>query len=169
MATCRARKNRENNKKIVQNNGTGVDCSCCYDAYAFQDMIPCKNEGHLFCVDCVKSFAENQIFGAGNLGVDAKSKKPALELQCFHADGCGSGFHRSYLEKALPSKTMKKYDEIQFQISVEQAGLDELGSCPKCEFQALVPATQKLFLCPVVGCGFESCRECGEESHIPLR
>lgn len=169
MDTCRQQVSREENKRIAQEQGTGMDCACCFDTYAIQDMVACREEGHLFCVDCLKSFTENQVFGIGNLGVDRETKKRSLELKCFHPDGCNSGFDREYLEKALPVKTLNKYDEIQFQVSLETAGMDDICSCPKCGFQAAVPQTQMIFFCPVVECGHESCRGCGKDPHIPLR
>jgi TRIAD3 protein (E3 ubiquitin-protein ligase RNF216) len=43
------------------------------------------------------------------------------------------------------------------------------SSCPKCEFQAVLPPEEMIFRCPVEDCGFESCRKCGEEPHIPLK
>lgn len=138
-------------------------------------MVACRDEGHLFCVDCLKSYAENQLFGQGNLGIDKATKQPALELKCFYGggggggDGCSSGFQRELLEKSLPARTLKKYDDVQCQISVGKAGLDDLCSCPKCDFQAALPPNEKVFRCPVASCGFESCRDCGEAAHVPLR
>lgn len=107
---------RKKNKEASQREGTGVACSCCFDKYAIEDMVSCKDEGHLFCCDCLKAFAENHMFGTGNLGIDSLTKKPALELTCFHGDGCRSGFTRAYLEKALPQNTLQKYDIMQSQI-----------------------------------------------------
>ena len=43
------------------------------------------------------------------------------------------------------------------------------SACPKCEFKAVLPPTEMIFQCPVEECRFNSCRKCGEESHIPLR
>ena len=77
------------------------------------------------------------------------SKKLAIELQCFHGDGCNSGFSRYCLQKALPIKSMEKYDEVQCEISIKLAGLTDMCSCPKCGFQADVPSGQKVFQCPV--------------------
>eukprot|EP01083_Nonionella_stella_P251152 866828_1 len=45
--------------------------------------------------------------------------------------------------------------------------MSELAKCPQCDFQASLPESEKILECPQ--CGFESCRLCGEESHIPLR
>jgi TRIAD3 protein (E3 ubiquitin-protein ligase RNF216) len=169
MDTIRTRQDRERKKILSQQDGTAVDCSCCFDSYPMDDMVACRDEGHLFCQDCLKSVVENLVFGQGNLGIDKSTKKPALELICFHGDGCSSGFHRACLEKALPLKTLQKYDEVQFQVSIEQAGLCDVCSCPKCGFQADVPPEQKVFQCPVAECRYESCRDCGEAAHIPLR
>ena len=169
MDAQKVRENRELNKKISQRDGTAVECSCCFDSYPFQDMISCSDVGHLFCLDCIKSFTENLIFGNGNLGVNTETKKLAIELQCFHGDGCNSGFSRAFLQKALPTKSMEKYDEIQCEISIKLAGLVDMCSCPKCGFQADVPSGQKVFECPVATCLYASCRECGEAAHIPLR
>lgn len=44
-----------------------------------------------------------------------------------------------------------------------------IRTCPKCEFQALLPPTEMIFRCPLRECLFESCRKCREQSHIPLR
>lgn len=171
METQSKRRKRLKAQEEAQKQGTAVECSCCFDSYPFDDMVACREEGHLFCSDCLKMYAENQVFGQGNLGIDKRSKQPALELLCCYGgdNGCSSGFDRHYLEKALPPKTLKKYDEVQFTVTVQRAGLSTVCSCPKCGFQADVPETQKVFQCPVAECGYASCRECGEAAHIPLR
>jgi hypothetical protein len=169
MNTQKDRQDREFNKKYSQQNGTAIECSCCFDSFPIQDMVSCNNAGHLFCLDCIKSFTENLIFGGGNLGVDNETKKLAIELKCFHGDGCNSGFARSFLQKALPAKSLEKYDEVQCEINIKLAGLTDMCSCPKCGFQADVPTGQKIFECPAATCNYASCRECGEAAHIPLR
>jgi len=172
METQSKRRERLKAQEEAQKEGTAVECSCCFDSYPFDDMVACREEAHLFCSDCLKMYVQNQVFGQGNLGIDKRTKQPALELLCCYggdAEGCSSGFDRHYLEKALPPKTLKKYDEVQFTVSIQRAGLSTVCSCPKCGFQADVPETQKVFQCPVVECSYASCRECGEASHIPLR
>lgn len=132
MESHRRRRQRAAAQKRAQEQGTALECACCFDSYPIDDMVACRDEGHLFCMDCLKLYTENQVFGQGNLGIDKKTKQPALELLCCHGDGCSSGFHRGCLEKALPPKTLKKYDEVQFQISIERAGLSSnVCSCPK--------------------------------------
>jgi hypothetical protein len=53
-----------------------------------------------------------------------------------------------------------------------QAGLEGLEQCPFCPFATImdVPKEQnKIFNCLNPECGKDSCRLCGELSHIPLR
>lgn len=165
----RKHESMEQKKAAAVKSNTAIECSCCFDGYDIDDMVACSREGHLFCVDCLRHCVETQVFGNGSLGVNKETKKPALEITCFHGDGCSSGFDRSTLEKALPRRTLEKYDELQFKSSLDAAGLDCLVTCPQCDFQAELPFGQKVFVCPVATCKFESCRECGEAAHIPLR
>lgn len=86
-----------------------------------------------------------------------------------HPDGCTSTFQYELLQKALPSKVMQKYDELQATRAMEIARVEGLHRCPRCDFQALLDASEMIFACPVQSCRFESCKLCGEASHIPLK
>jgi hypothetical protein len=163
------KREREEKKDLVKQLGTGIECACCYDEYDIDDMVSCRREGHLFCVDCLQQYASTKVFGEGNLGTDKKTKEPALDLLCFHPEGCDSPFERNILVKALTSDTLLKYDEIQANLAISKAGLCNLVTCPKCNFQADVTPSQKVFECPCDDCRFVSCRECGEAAHAPLR
>jgi TRIAD3 protein (E3 ubiquitin-protein ligase RNF216) len=155
-------------RKKSQRDGTAMECPCCFDDVAIDEMVACRDEGHLFCVGCIRRYAETQIFSNGNLGMNKKTKKPALELLCCHESGCQSPFQEAHLRKALPKKTLEKYNELQFRAVVEQAGLiQDLCSCPKCGFQMELPETERLFRCPVEDCQTQSCRLCGKAPHIP--
>ena len=125
MDDIEQRLKRKKAREYSQMAGTAVECSCCFDKVDMDEMVACKDEGHLFCVDCLKGYAESQIFSSGNLGIDKETKKPLLELKCPHGDGCDSGFQEAYLQKALPFKTLEKYNELQFRAAVELAGLRE--------------------------------------------
>jgi len=148
-------------RKEAEENGYTIECTCCYGDYAMEEMVSCQ-EGHLFCMDCLKRYAQERVFGNSDLG-----KKGCIELCCMDMSGCVSWFSREQLEKSLDKKVMKKYDELQTTIVLEKAGLDGLCKCPQCDFQASLPESQMIFQCP--SCEFESCRKCGEEPHIPLR
>uniref|UniRef100_A0A7S4TCC8 RING-type domain-containing protein n=2 Tax=Ditylum brightwellii TaxID=49249 RepID=A0A7S4TCC8_9STRA len=152
--------------------GTTIECSCCYDdECAFEEMISCRDEGHLFCMDCVKRYAEECIFGIGKLGWWKKNGGEGggetPELLCMHGDGCNSILQREHLKRALNEKTMAKYDELQFTMAVEKAGVEDICKCPKCGFQAVLPPPEMIYHCP--SCQYESCRKCGEKPHIPLK
>jgi hypothetical protein len=149
-------------------------CACCFDSYHWEDLIPCQNvdtveNPHMFCADCICNMLKSKIFGDGNLGYDKATKELAIDLQCFHGDGCTFSFHQSSLTKVVPAALMKKYEELQFQLSLSKAGIATVHGCPKCGFKCDVPETQNVFSCPVSNCLYESCRLCGEASHIPLR
>ncbi|CAB9510225.1 protein ligase RNF216 [Seminavis robusta] len=158
------------NRETAIREGTAVECGCCYDKVAMDEMVQCRIEGHLFCGECLAQYVENQVFANQSFGKDPKTREPALELLCFHGDGCSSGFDRFFLQRSLKPKVLEKYDELQSRINVEKAGLVAMMcSCPKCGYSAAVDKAQNIFLCPNVECRFESCRHCREESHIPLR
>jgi E3 ubiquitin-protein ligase RNF216 len=123
----------------------------------------------LFCGECVQQYVETQVFGAGSLGIDRRTKTQATEILCCSGE-CTSGFQDLFLKKILPTKTWEKYCELQHIAVTERAGLgEEMSICSKCGFRAYVPATQMLFECPIKDCMFVSCKKCGKEPHIPLR
>jgi TRIAD3 protein (E3 ubiquitin-protein ligase RNF216) len=125
------------------------------------EMVTC-NEGHIFCMDCLRRYVEEKVFGNGDLG-----KEGSTELCCMDTSGCQSFFSRDQLSRSLSEKIMKKYDELQTTLVLEKAGLSDICKCPKCDFQASLPESEKILKCP--SCAYESCRMCGEDSHIPLR
>eukprot|EP00543_Licmophora_paradoxa_P001793 CAMPEP_0202452932 /NCGR_PEP_ID=MMETSP1360-20130828/11035_1 /ASSEMBLY_ACC=CAM_ASM_000848 /TAXON_ID=515479 /ORGANISM="Licmophora paradoxa, Strain CCMP2313" /LENGTH=496 /DNA_ID=CAMNT_0049071901 /DNA_START=40 /DNA_END=1530 /DNA_ORIENTATION=- len=166
------RHRREARQRAIANHTT-VQCSCCFGDVAPEETIACREhpQEHHFCRDCIKQYAESQIFGSGNLGaVNPDTKLPSTELKCVHGDGCNAGFDTAVLETVLSEQTMQKYNELQFQALMTQAGIiQNLCTCPKCGYKAELPETQMIFRCPIISCNHESCRKCGEESHIPLR
>jgi hypothetical protein len=111
-------------RKRAQAAGSAVECTCCCEKVCVEEMTHC-NAGHMLCMDCLRSYAEHQIFGSGNFGVDRETKKPALDLKCCHGDGCNASFPEHFLQITLTEKALEKYNELQFSISVEKAGLKE--------------------------------------------
>jgi E3 ubiquitin-protein ligase RNF216 len=158
----------------AQQEKKAFDCACCFDSYHWDDLISCQNEAtatnpHLFCADCICKMLESKIFGDGNLGYDKSTKELAIDLQCFHGDGCTFSFHQTSLAKVVPLNLLKKYEELQFNLSISKAGITSVHACPRCDYKCDVPDSQNVFSCPVANCLYESCRLCGEASHIPLR
>jgi len=122
-ATLQADIDRRRNKKNSITTGTFMTCDCCYDDVDMEEIVACRDEGHLFCRDCLSNYVETQIFANGGFGVNPETKERSLEILCFHGDGCTSSFDRYHLKKALKPKVLEKYDELQFQASIEKAGL----------------------------------------------
>ena len=134
------------------------ECGCCCDEFASMEMTKCTY-GHEFCVDCLRKYAEEQLFGL---------QRPTL--LCMNVgDNCSGTFRQTELERSLSKRALLKWNEASFQQAMEAAGLTNIAKCPKCEFQAELPETEMVFHCPAQGCGFESCRKCGEEAHVPLK
>lgn len=52
---------------------------------------------------------------------------------------------------------------------VKAAGIENLESCPFCDFATIPNPESKLFQCLNPDCMKESCRQCKETSHVPLR
>ncbi|PSN44723.1 hypothetical protein C0J52_16651 [Blattella germanica] len=52
---------------------------------------------------------------------------------------------------------------------VKAAGIEDLESCPFCDFASIPPRGDKIFKCLNPDCMRESCRLCKEPNHIPLR
>jgi len=105
--------------------GNGVECGCCFDKVPIEEMVACRNEGHLFCMDCIQRYAETQIFSNASLGVIKATGRQACELLCCDASGCQSGFLEEHLQRTLNVKTLERYTELQFRASIEAAGMSE--------------------------------------------
>ena len=157
---------REDRKPSAQN--CQLDCSCCYVPVEITTMIPCR-DGHLFCITCVTQYAQNQIYGQASLGTCPVRKQPNTELQCFHPEEqCMAGFSDTVLGKVLSKDAWKAYDQLRTDIALRMTNLEqETVTCPQCNIKTILLPTQRVLLCP--SCAFQSCRECGKESHIPYR
>ena len=152
---------RRHRHAVAVADGATIECNCCFDDVAFEEMTQC-DDGHLFCVDCLQRYASEQLFG---------QSKTSLSCMTSGDDGksCPGTFDRSMLERALPKKMLAKLDEAVFTQAVEKAGLTGMARCPKCDYQVMLPDTEKLLSCPALRCFYESCRDCGEPPHFPLR
>lgn len=163
---------RRHRKALSERDGTSMECPICCETLPLEDMISCRDEGHLLCADCVRRYAEERIFGLGSLRHDNQkdqTNKGVGELKCVHPDGCSSSFTNDMLRRALGDRVFKKYEELRSRVALETAHIEGLAKCPKCNYVAILPPTEMIFHCPVRGCRHKSCRKCGEPSHVPLK
>jgi hypothetical protein len=125
MLAMEERIKRQEARKRSEKSGSGVECGCCFDRVPIEEMVSCRQEGHLFCGDCIQSYADTAVFSNGSLGVVKATGKPSCELLCCDSSGCQSAFPEEHLQRALPVKTLEKLNELTFRATIEAAGLQE--------------------------------------------
>ncbi|KAI8512126.1 hypothetical protein Bbelb_087650 [Branchiostoma belcheri] len=138
------------NEEQYEAAGQMIECGCCYGEVTFEDMVQCY-DGHLFCVDCLKNYTKEKVFGSGQ-----------ASLSCM-TDGCDSTFPMGQLEKALPENMLKKYEERLEEENINLAGLDDLVRCPSCDYGAILAEGDKVFRCQNPECMKQTCRHCKED------
>lgn len=72
-------------------------------------------------------------------------------------------------QSALNPKLFSKIAQKRQVAEVKAAGIEDLESCPFCDFAAIPAKTDKIFRCLNPDCMKETCRRCKEPSHIPLK
>ena len=115
----------------------------------FQDkMVQCP-DCHLFCTECMTSYASN-LLGARNNAI-----------VCMDQSGCKLPFPESELKRFLTPKLLALYERVTQQKEIEAAGLEGLEECPFCEYKIIIDnPNEKLFRCENTECGAVSCRAC---------
>ena len=146
------------NDRALHSSEPGIECRCCFDGGHFENMVQCT-EGHLFCLDCLKAYANQKLFGERN----------SAKLKCMESsgDGCEGFFREDMLRRALDEKAFTRWVEQEAAVAVKAAALPDLVSCPFCGLTAELDPHLKIFMCPTEngGCGRSSCRECGRKPH----
>ncbi|KAK4872689.1 hypothetical protein RN001_014718 [Aquatica leii] len=130
-------------------------CFCCFDDEVMPKEVVTCEVGCVFCKSCVQKGVE-VVFGEGK-----------LDFACL--SDCSSYFSLQALQAVL---TPKMFSAIALKKQVQEvkaAGIDDLESCPFCEFVTIPARDDKLFRCLNPECMKESCRQCKEPSHVPLR
>lgn len=73
------------------------------------------------------------------------------------------------MQKVLTPKMFSKMAQKKQMEEVKAAGIEDLETCPFCDFATIPAVGDKLFRCLNPECMKESCRQCKEVSHIPFR
>ncbi|ELU38545.1 IBR domain-containing protein [Rhizoctonia solani AG-1 IA] len=135
-----------------EQNGTGLECGCCFGDYPFSWMIQCP-DAHLFCRDCARRSAEECI---GNR---------KTELLCMDQSGCKQAFAESEIQRFLSDKSLELWHRIKQEKEIELAQIDGLESCPFCSYAVVIEnEEERLFRCENSSCGIVSCRKCKKEA-----
>ena len=105
--------------KVVKGKEPSIECGCCFHDIPFDGDELCQcNEGHLFCLGCVRNHVHEQVFGSVNYVVKCMS---------LDGDGCKALFPRSALQRALPDiKTFRSIEDHLSRANVEKANVKDL-------------------------------------------
>ncbi|KAF8831462.1 hypothetical protein HHX47_DHR1000431 [Lentinula edodes] len=122
------------NQQEYEECGDGIECGCCFTTYPFDKMIQCP-DAHLFCSDCMSSYAEN-LLGAHN-----------INIICMDQSECKLLFPVSELRRFLSDKLLELYERVKQRKEIEMAGLEGLEECPFCEYKA--PGSSSSKKCPL--------------------
>ena len=126
-------------------------CGCCY-IELLDNMVQCA-EGHLFCVDCLRGYAQEVVYG--------QARPP---LWCMTED-CDVTFPHSQIQRALSEDELVHYEQRLQTEAILMAGLlNQIIRCPHCDFPVLPDAQLEIFRCPE--CRHKSCRHCRESWKI---
>lgn len=83
---------------------------------------------------------------------------------------CKATFSREQRFRFLDHASIEKLERLQQQDEIRRADMDDVASCPYCDFVAIcLPVVQdKVFECRNPECMEASCRICKLKSHVPL-
>ena len=138
------------------------ECPTCWEDVSFQACVSCS-EGHLVCSDCLKRHAEENLFAKHHSQLDCLSKNDS-------GAKCGGFYSHAMLARALPEKMLQRHAATSAKEAVDAlGGLENLVSCPHCDWTAELPANNRVLTCGNAACRKETCRYCRKASHIPLR
>lgn len=152
-------KDRKRKEKFddAKKNKTFLECPCCYDDELLDEDVLLCPDGHLFCKDCVKRFAETTI-GDGKFVFNCIDEK------------CKTEFEMSTLSNVLEPNMMSKVLRNIQNEEIKKAGLENLEACQHCTYAAIIEnPLDKVFRCLNPECLKETCRLCKEPNHLPLR
>ena len=112
--------------------GEVMDCACCFDTVTIPKITHCNgDEPHFFCLDCAQQNAKTDI-GNSRYG-----------LRCMDGSRCTATFSRQERERFLDAKSIEKLERLQQQDEIRLADLQNLSTCPFCDFAAICPPIEE--------------------------
>lgn len=102
-----------------------AECCVCIMEYPNENFISCKSGRHKYCVNCVKVYAKEMLFGLGTLGFHKESKEVMTELVCLD-ENCSAGFNHNNMVRVLEEKELERYGELQGIINLAMAEIEDL-------------------------------------------
>ncbi len=148
----------ELNIEMATADGSLIECGCCCGDYPFESIVQCT-EGHLFCKTCLQRYVEQTVFGDGR-----------SLLKCMNTMGevCAGHFSDEMIRLSLSDKVFVKYSQAQTRDALKAAEIAGLVVCHACSLQVeMAEEAGSVLTCPT--CSKDTCRLCGDESHVPLK
>ncbi|CAG9859328.1 unnamed protein product [Phyllotreta striolata] len=146
---------REAERREAKENGLFQTCQCCYDDEVMPNELFTCPKGCEFCGSCIKKSSEITL-GKGEINV-----------KCLN--DCIEEFSIAVLQKVLPPKMFSVLAQKKAVAEVKAAGIEDLETCPFCDFASIPNGADRIFRCLNPDCMKESCRSCKNENHIPYR
>jgi len=141
----------------AKENGALLECMVCFDdEVLLEEACYCTNDIHWFCRDCVVT---------GSL---VKIGENETRIKCF-TEQCDGEISLATLKLVLPAKTYERFAEKRAYSDIQAADIEGLHECPFCNYQVIIPESERLITCKNPECGKISCKDCKEENHLPLR
>src|SRR4051812_7186024 len=100
----------------------GIHSQCCYGECLFSQMTQCY-DGHLFCLDCARKNAENEV-GRGR-----------YQLLCMA--GCKNEFPRREILRFADHALIAALDKNEQEEALRMAEIPDLTKCPFCDFAGI--------------------------------
>ncbi|MCJ1245416.1 hypothetical protein MMC30_002620 [Trapelia coarctata] len=143
-------------EKECRETGNMIECQCCFTNTPVPKATHCK-DGHFFCLECVLNLAKSRI------------ELSRYDVICMDASGCKAEFSREERSRFLDSKLLAVLERLQQQTELREANLEDLESCPFCNYAEIYPPVQfdKEFRCRMPDCEAISCRLCKSKTHLP--
>ncbi|RKO84084.1 hypothetical protein BDK51DRAFT_21038, partial [Blyttiomyces helicus] len=105
--------------------GELITCGCCFGDVAFEALAACE-DGHVFCVSCVRTIVREGLFGAGAL-------RGCSSVPCPSQTDCDAGLARRELERVLEPDMFRLWQESVAEEEIKRAGLIVV-KCPFCPY-----------------------------------
>lgn len=143
-------------EKECRETGNMVECQCCFTESPVPKATHCK-DGHFFCLECVLNLAKSRI------------ELSRYDVICMDGGGCQAEFSREERSRFLDSNLVAVLERLQQQAELREAKLDDLESCPFCNYAEIYPPVEfdKEFRCRMPECEVISCRLCKTKTHLP--
>ncbi|XP_039270841.2 E3 ubiquitin-protein ligase RNF14-like [Styela clava] len=131
-------------KKAFDN--TIFDCNVCFSEKYGKNCIQFKDCGHVYCVDCIKSYFDLQI------------KEGNMKALICPEHKCDSQAYPAQIKELVSNEDFERYEKMLFQTTLDT--MNDIMYCPRksCQSPVVVEPDETIGICSV--CTFSFCPFC---------